>query len=532
MPFALLRSFALLALVGLVPVLCSAAVPVNRLRALNFNLYQTPCPANNMTLQDLSGCGVDLNSLKGKVVLLNFWRIDCPPCRMEKPILERINRKCRDRGLEIVCVNLFDPAPRIRDYVNHGNYSFTFAHDPAGRLSLRQHRSAAGAPTNFVVNGRSEAIYEIRGVPTTYVIDRSGKIVGHQAGMINWEHPVFASFLESLLGPATVSTARTQPPPARTHVPEASLASTHSPSTERQGRPETLGREFDAPPPATEEPRIAAPTPRQKPEPRRLSFGAVKAPLAPPGAVEEQSASHIEAPTPTASRPAPKPQTRATVAQRQTENQKPARNRDRSQELSSRGRPARQPMRTAQASPPAREVGPALPPARPSARGVAPPPTTRSRSSVSATRPPSLPPLPAAMPYGDTAARRPTQTQPTSRPPASRDVIPLEPDDNGYVTARIPGAARAPQEQAGQAPQPVTPVRQQAQRTSGPNPIGGFIMEAFKPAPLSVERVGPPQRPTSARPAARRGDDSSLFGRIGDFVGGVKEAVSDFIPKQ
>ena len=85
----------------------------DQLKCCNCNLYQTPYPANDMALQDLKGRQVNLAALRGKVVLLNFWKIDCPPCSMEKPILERIYRKYSHRGLEIVAVNLVDGHDKI-----------------------------------------------------------------------------------------------------------------------------------------------------------------------------------------------------------------------------------------------------------------------------------------------------------------------------------------------------------------------------------------------------------------------------------
>ncbi len=216
---------ALSAILIMAPVLCGAAFSPSQLRALNFNLYKTPCPANDLVLQDLNGNPVRLSSLRGNVVLLNFWKIDCMPCAMEKPILQRMYQTFADQGLSVLAVNLSDTPERIRDYVSSHGYTFKFAHDPADRYSLKQQTLASGMLTNYVVNQKSEAVYEICGVPTTYVIDRQGNIVGHAFGMVNWEHGPFYKFLTHLLGPSTVVAGGRQrpqiaPPPSRPTAPQ------------------------------------------------------------------------------------------------------------------------------------------------------------------------------------------------------------------------------------------------------------------------------------------------------------------------
>ncbi|MEW6114887.1 MAG: redoxin domain-containing protein, partial [Thermodesulfobacteriota bacterium] len=207
-----LPATSLLLLIFLLLGAASAAVSPEQLRSLNFNLYQSPCPANEMMLRDLQGRAVNLAALRGKVVILNFWRVDCPPCAIEKPILERIHRRFANRGLVIVSANLFDNESQIRSYVANCGVTFTIAHDPEKRLSIRQQTLASGMPTTFVVNSNSEAIYEVAAVPTTYVIDRNGRIVGNSLGMINWEDPPFAQLLDSLLGPPVQTAAQNQPP--------------------------------------------------------------------------------------------------------------------------------------------------------------------------------------------------------------------------------------------------------------------------------------------------------------------------------
>jgi hypothetical protein len=76
---------------------------------------------------------------------------------------------------------------------------------------VRQQALRSGTPATFVVNSNSEAIYEMPGVPTTYVINRQGQVVGNAVGLINWEQGPLAEFLESLLGPTPTVVAQNPP---------------------------------------------------------------------------------------------------------------------------------------------------------------------------------------------------------------------------------------------------------------------------------------------------------------------------------
>ncbi len=173
----------------------------------NIHVFSKPDPAREMQLQDIHGKSVALSRLRGKVVILNFWRIDCPPCSMEKPVLERIYRKYASRGLEIVAVNLFDHQDDLRSYGQRGRFSFILAYDPAQQFTTKRFAVGSGNQTTFIVNQHSQAIYEVSGVPTTYVIDRNGKVVANAVGMVNWEDPQETAFLESLLQPGTTTVA-------------------------------------------------------------------------------------------------------------------------------------------------------------------------------------------------------------------------------------------------------------------------------------------------------------------------------------
>lgn len=113
--------------------------------------------APDFTLQDLSGRDVRLSDFRGKVVLLNFWATWCPPCRMEIPDFIRLQRDYQDKGLEIVGVSMDREGARIvAPFARQYGINYTMLVD--------------GTP----VAGRYGGI---TGVPTTFILDRQGRIV-------------------------------------------------------------------------------------------------------------------------------------------------------------------------------------------------------------------------------------------------------------------------------------------------------------------------------------------------------------------
>jgi hypothetical protein len=114
-------------------------------------------------------------------------------------------------GLEIVAVNLVTARPDP-PYVQQGGCTVLLsASDPSNRFSVRQQALRSGTPATFVVNCDSEAIYEMPGVPTTYVINRQGQVVGNAVGLVNWEQGPLTDLLESLLGPTPTVVAQNPP---------------------------------------------------------------------------------------------------------------------------------------------------------------------------------------------------------------------------------------------------------------------------------------------------------------------------------
>ncbi len=128
-------------------------------------IQKVPQEVKDFTLPDLKGEEVSLKDFKGKVVFVFFFASWCPPCREEMPSMEKLYRKFKDKGLVILAVNLRERKERVEEFVRQNNLTFPVLLDSRGEV------------------GQS---YGIRAIPTTYILDRKGKVIGRVIGSRDW----------------------------------------------------------------------------------------------------------------------------------------------------------------------------------------------------------------------------------------------------------------------------------------------------------------------------------------------------------
>jgi thiol-disulfide isomerase/thioredoxin len=118
-------------------------------------------PAIDFSLKDLKGRPHSLKSLRGKTVLLDFWASWCGPCRITMPQVAKIHAEYKDRGVEVMSINVGESAKKAGDYMAKNRYAFTTLLDEDRAVS-----------TNYRVNG----------IPTLVVIDRAGTVSDYLVG--------------------------------------------------------------------------------------------------------------------------------------------------------------------------------------------------------------------------------------------------------------------------------------------------------------------------------------------------------------
>ena len=144
--------------------------PLAGVFADNFTLLDEPVPAPQAELLDEAGERLTLAEFEGEVVLLNFWATWCAPCVREMPSLDRLQAALGAAGLAVVAVsedrgglNVVAPFFAERGLENLAIYL-----DPKGKF-MRE--------------------FAVRGLPTTMLIDRSGRLIGALEGPAEWDGP-------------------------------------------------------------------------------------------------------------------------------------------------------------------------------------------------------------------------------------------------------------------------------------------------------------------------------------------------------
>lgn len=126
-------------------------------------------PANlAFTLKDINGASVNLASLKGKVILLDFWATWCGPCKIEIPGFIELHEKYKAKGLAVVGVSVDDTVEQLKPFV--AQYKMTY---PV-LVGLGQ-------------DAMQEAYGPMWGLPTTFLISRDGKICKKHMGLVSKE---------------------------------------------------------------------------------------------------------------------------------------------------------------------------------------------------------------------------------------------------------------------------------------------------------------------------------------------------------
>ena len=120
-----------------------------------------------------------LADYRGSPVLLNVWATWCDPCRDEMPSMQRLYDAYRDRGLRIVAVSIDDDGnePLIREFVAEHHLTFDVLHDLRSEIM---------------------ASYQVRGVPESFLISASGRIVATRF-VADWSTPESRQLVERLL---------------------------------------------------------------------------------------------------------------------------------------------------------------------------------------------------------------------------------------------------------------------------------------------------------------------------------------------
>ena len=173
---------------GVVAALLIGLIVLGWTQRSRFEAAEVGARAPGFELITMDGDSMSLGQFEGEVVLLNFWATWCPPCVHEMPSMERLYQDLRAQGFVVLGVTVdVDPGEPdaqgrsqgiVREYVERLGVTFPILLDPEGSV---------------------EGVYNVSGLPTTYVIGRDGRIEGRIVGAREWDSEEYRARIQDLL---------------------------------------------------------------------------------------------------------------------------------------------------------------------------------------------------------------------------------------------------------------------------------------------------------------------------------------------
>jgi thiol-disulfide isomerase/thioredoxin len=153
---------------------------LERVRLGEFIPASPPLPAPAISFVDLTGNTVSLSEFTGKIVLVNLWATWCEPCLREMPSLERMQLRLGDKITVIAVSEDHGGSKTVEPFI-----------DKLGLKSIKTYLDPKSA---------AERAFQVQGLPTTFLIDRKGRVLGRVEGAAEWDSPKLLDILKSFLG--------------------------------------------------------------------------------------------------------------------------------------------------------------------------------------------------------------------------------------------------------------------------------------------------------------------------------------------
>lgn len=159
------------------------------LRQYGVQAIQPPAPASDFTLEDLAGGQTSLSDFYGRWVVLTFFATWCGPCRSELPSLEKLHKSRDGQGVTVLGVSVDDDRGPLDPFVRQLGLSFPIVWDAQKQVG---------------------AAYRASSIPTSYLVDPEGRLVGVSRGARDWT--AMTPLVDAALA-ATPATMTAEAPP-------------------------------------------------------------------------------------------------------------------------------------------------------------------------------------------------------------------------------------------------------------------------------------------------------------------------------
>jgi len=146
-------------------------VPLN-----NIAINEFPKPITSLIFEDFSGNKINLKDYNGKLVIINFWATWCAPCKKEMPSLDSLSEDSNFKNLKILAINMEQPnTEKVKNFFN--------------KLNIKNLEIFFDRNLNFVKE------FNLRGVPTTILINKKGEEFARIIGEVDFKDKDFIKWL-------------------------------------------------------------------------------------------------------------------------------------------------------------------------------------------------------------------------------------------------------------------------------------------------------------------------------------------------
>jgi peroxiredoxin len=135
--------------------------------------------APDFFLKDLNGKKVGIKQFNGKIIFLSFWATWCSPCKEEMSSLEVLHQKFKEENFVLLTISVdYGGLKSVQEFMDKHRYTFPVLLDP-----------------------KSEALdlFNVKGIPTTFIIDKEGRMIGRAIGPRDWKSPEVISLINLLV---------------------------------------------------------------------------------------------------------------------------------------------------------------------------------------------------------------------------------------------------------------------------------------------------------------------------------------------
>jgi peroxiredoxin len=171
--------FVLLALILSTPSIFAEIKKEDLFSKVGIQPVKAGTKAPSFCLEDLNGKKSELKQYRGKVVFLNFWATWCGPCKEEMPSMEELSKRFKEKDFVFLAISVdYAGIQPVKQFIEKHRYTFPVLIDP---------------------KCETLDLFQVKGIPTTFLIDKKGMIMGKATGPKDWKKPEVVSIVNLLL---------------------------------------------------------------------------------------------------------------------------------------------------------------------------------------------------------------------------------------------------------------------------------------------------------------------------------------------